>query len=306
VRIALAIIVLLASCDDDPDQTVEEEFASYPYRGLPAWEAMPLPTNEAVVPPSRFVADERPTVLLFTASWCPPCQASLLLDLAIVRAYRDRFRIGIALEESEADFSSSAMARLSAGIPAWIADSVRPLAVRCGLRTIPFACVVHRDRVVFRGAPSNLRHALDAFDRDPAALDAQLANELARRTSITARLAAGVEPEEFDEIVEQTSGDPHWQHAIAFAFAARPAPSGTDLVLAVALARAAVVAGGGLDFWHLDTYSLALSKAGRAEDAANVGWRVLSLCRKAQAKCMMERRRANGLIYYWQQISGQR
>jgi thiol-disulfide isomerase/thioredoxin len=107
-------------CENGPDRSVEAEFARYPYRGLPTWPVMP---------PEAWVADQRPTVLLFTSSWCPPCQASLLLDIAIAREYGDRFRIGVALEESDADFAGSAMARLFAGVPVWTADSVRPLAV---------------------------------------------------------------------------------------------------------------------------------------------------------------------------------
>jgi thiol-disulfide isomerase/thioredoxin len=288
---ALAVIVLLLSCSES-ERTVEAEFASYPYRGLPEWEEMPASTLVPIARPEPFVADDRPTVVLFTASWCPPCVGSLMLDIAIAREYADRFRFGIALEESEADFTSSAMGRLFAGIPLWTSDSMRPLAGRCGVRTIPFACVVHRDRIVFRGAPINLRHALDAFGRDTAL------GEVTARVTATAQLAAGIAPEDVDALVEATRHDPSWQHSIAFAIAARPAPSGTDLVLAVALARAVVALGGGLDYGHLDTYSLALSKAGRPEDAAGVGWRVLSLCRKTQSKCMMERIRANGLIYY--------
>lgn len=298
-RVALAALLFGVSCENGPDRSVEAEFARYPYRGLPTWEAVPAPTREPVMPPEAWVADERPTVLLFTSSWCPPCQASLLLEIAIAREYSDRFRIGVALEESDADFAGSAMARLFAGVPVWTADSVRPLAVRCGVRTIPFACLVDRGRIVFSGPPINLRRALDAFDRGPQTLDAQLAEQRAK-----ARFAFGVGPDDVEEIVDQTNGDPHWQHQIAFSLAARPEASGTDLVLAVALARAAVVAGGGLDYWNLDTYSLALSKAGRAEDAATVGWRVLDLCRKSQSKCMIERMRANGLIYYWRETSG--
>ncbi len=298
-RVALVALLLGVSCENGPVRSVEAEFARYPYRGLPTWEAIPAPTSEPVMPPEPWVADQRPTVLLFTSSWCPPCQASVLLDVAIAREYGDRFRIGIALEESDADFAGSAMSRLFAGVPVWTADSVRPLAVRCGVRTIPFACLVDRGRIVFRGPPINLRRALATFDRGPQTLDAQVAEQRAK-----VRVGFGVWPDDVEELVEQTSGDPQWQHQIASSLATRPEASGTDLVLAVALARAAVVAGGGLDYWNLDTYSLALSKAGRAEDAATVGWRVLDLCRKSQSKCMIERIRASGLIYYWRETSG--
>ncbi len=298
-RAALAALLFGVSCENGPDRSVEAEFAKYPYLGLPTWEAVPPPTRDPVMPPEAWVADQRPTVLLFTSSWCPPCQASLLLDIAVAREYGDRFRIGVALEESDADFAGSAMARLFAGFPVWTADSVRPLAARCGVRTIPFACLVDRGRIVFRGPPINLRRALDAFERGPQTPDAQLAEQRAK-----VRFAFGVGPDDAEGIVEQTNGDPHWQHQIAFSLAANPEASGTDLVLAVALARAAVVAGGGLDYWNLDTYSHALAKAGRAEDAATVAWRVLELCRKSQSKCMVERMRASAIIYYWREFSG--
>ncbi len=298
-HVAFAALLFGVSCEKSRDHSVEAEFARYPYRGLLTWEALPTPTGERVIPPEAWVADQRPTVLLFTSSWCPPCQASLLLDIAIAREYGDRFRIGVALDESDADFAGSAMARLFAGVPVWTADSVRPLAVRCGVRTIPFACLVDRGRIVFRGPPINLRGALDAFDRGPRMLDAQLAEPRAKM-----RFAFGVGPDDVEELVDQTKGDPYWQHQVASSLASRPEASGTDLVLAVALARAAVVAGGGLDYWNLDTYSLALSKAGRAEDAATVAWRVLDLCRKSRSMCTIERVRASVLIYYWRGTSG--
>lgn len=298
-RVALAALLLCVSCEDGSDRSVEAEFARYPYRGLPTWEAIPAPTAEPVIPPQAWVPDQRPTVLLFTSSWCPPCQASLLLDIAITREYADRFRIGVALDESDADFAGSAMGRLFAGLPVWTAESVRPLAARCGVRTIPFACLVDRGRIVFRGPPINLRRALDAFERGPRTLDAQLAEP---RTKM--RIAFGVRAADVDDVVDQTNGDPHWQHQTAFSLIENPEASGTDLVLAVALARAAVVAGGALDYWNLDTYAHALAKAGRAEDAATVAWRVLDVCRKAQGKCMIERMRASAIIYYWREFGG--
>lgn len=296
-RVALAALLFCVSCESGSERSIEDEFARYPYPGLPTWEPVPAPTGEPVTPPEPWVADPRPTVLLFTSSWCPPCQASLLLDVAITREYGDRYRIGIALDESDADFAGSAMARRFAGVPVWTAESVRPLAARCGVRTIPFACLVDRGRIVFRGPPINLRRTLDAFERGSRTLDAQLAEHRAKM-----RVAFGVGPDEVEDIAEQTSGDPNWQHQTAFSLVANPDVSGTDLVLAVALARAAVIAGGGLDYWNLDTYAHALAKAGRAEDAATVAWRVLDVCRRVEGKCMIERMRASAIIYYWREF----
>lgn len=308
MRALLIVLLLVAACDGASERSEDRrraaEFATYPYRDLPPWAPLPE-SGVGIVRPQKWISDGRPTVFLFTASWCPPCISSLLLDITIAREYSDRFQVGIALvEESDADFTSSTMGRLVGGVPVWSADSVRDHAVRCGVWTIPFACLVDRGRVVFRGPPINARHVLEAFAADPSGLDARLAAGAQRHASAIAGLGFGVDPANVDELVEQTSTDLHWQHATAFALASQPEPSASDLVLAVALARSVVAVGGALDYWHLSTYSLALSKAGRAEDAATVSWRVLSLCRRVQSRCMTERIRANGFIYYWQETGG--
>lgn len=299
VLVVLAWFVGASCATPSDDRAIEAEFATFPYRGLPAWRPLPETSEGRIAHPVPWTDDARPTVFVFTASWCPPCIASLLQDLELARAYGDRFQIGIALEETDADFTSSDMAPLLADVPVWTAPSVRAFATRCGVRTIPAACLVDHGRVVVRTAPLNIRHVLDAYGA--ATLDAQLAAETSRRATVAARLALGVSTDEVDAIVEATASDPQWQHAIALALASRFDATASDLVFAVALARAAVAAGGGLDYVHLDTYSLALSKAGRPEDAAAVSRRVLALCARVHSECMIERRRAYGYLYYWQE-----
>ena len=95
-----------------------------------------------------------------------------------------------------------------------------------------------------------------------------------------------------------THHDPKLQNTIALGFASKKEPQGAEVALAVALARDAVASEGGFDYVHLDTYSLALSKANLPDEAAAVGWRVLHVCRATYGNCMIEKRRAYLYIYY--------
>lgn len=292
--VALIVVLFGASCDREPTPAVET--VAVADHELPGWEPLP-PPNATVAQPRAWVPDGRPTVLLFSASWCPSCQASLLTDVALVRAYGDRFQIGIGLvEDSDAEFSRSPMARLLAEVPVWNTDSVRALAARCGAAAIPIACVVDRGRVVFRGSADSARHVLDAYG--DARFDARLAGDAAAQAAVAARLGLGVGGDDIAEIVQATHGDHGWQNSIAWGLASRRDASATDVALAVALARDVNAASGGLDFSYLDTYQLALSKAGHADEAAAVGWRVLAVCKTVHADCMVERRRAYAFIYY--------
>jgi len=263
---------------------------------LPPWSALPMASAE-VARPQPWVADGRPTLLMFTASWCPSCPASLLTDVAIAHAYGERFQVGVGLvDDKDEDFASAPMAKLLAGVPVWSADSVRGFARQCGAATIPIACLVDRGRVVFRGATVSARHVLDAYyDKT---LDTVLSADVAAHASVVAKLGMGVGRADIPDIVKGTHSDPGWQSAIAWQLASQQDASATDVALAVALARDAVAADGGLDYSHLDTYALALSKAGLAEDAALVSWRVLNVCSIVRSECMVERHRAYAYIYY--------
>ncbi len=268
---------------------------------MPPFAPLPKP-NAAIARPEAWKPDGRPTLVLFTASWCPSCPASILTDIAIANEYRDRYRVGVGLvENTDRDFLSSPMAHLFAGIPVWNADSIQDLAVRCRAAAIPMACLVDRGRVIYHGPAVSARHVLDEYSR---ANEAVVVEEAANHARAVAWLATGVTSDRFDEFVAATHNDPGWQHAIALQLAQRRPASATDLVLAVQLGRAAVAAGGGLDYIHLDTYNLALSKAGHAEDADKVSWRVLAVCITSHGECLTERTRAYGFIYYWRETHG--
>ncbi len=264
---------------------------------LPEWAVLPPPSVETAKP-RPFVSDGRPALLLFTASWCPTCPATLLTDVALAQAYGNRFQVGIALvENSDADFAASTMATLLGDVPVWSAKSTADLAAKCGASEIPMACVVDRGHVIFRGSGVTARHVLDAYAQRRAVETA--AEIMGARGQAIARLALGVtDRADIDEIVELTARDPGWQNSIAYQLAARKDSGPTDLALAVELAHNVVASEGGLDYAHLDNYALALSKANLPEHAAFVCWRVLALCKTVHSECMIEKRRAYAYIYY--------
>lgn len=264
---------------------------------LPGWAMLPAP-SDSKAKPVPWVSDGRPTLLLFTASWCPTCPASILTDVSLAEAYGDKFQVGIALvENSDEDFMASTMASLFGNVPVWTAKSVAPLQVACGAAEIPLACVVDKGRVVFRGSGVTARHVLDAYAQSRATETA--AEILGDRAQAIAKLTIGVtDREDIDEIVKLTQRDPGWQNTMAYTLAARREAGPTDMSLAVELAHSVVTSEGGLDYAHLDNYALALSKANLPEHAAAVCWRVLALCKSVYSECMIEKRRAYAYIYY--------
>jgi hypothetical protein len=287
----LALIVLVACGSPSPAVEVRETTHE-----LPGWAPLP-PPNITTAKPQPWVEDGRPTLLLFSASWCASCYASLLTDVAIAQEYGDRFQVGIGLvENSDVEFSKSPMARLLADVTVWSADSVRKFATRCGAEAIPLACLVDRGRIVYRGSADSARHLLDAYDKGQFVAATTAA--AAARADFIVTLGSGVSRENIPRMVAATHGDPGFQNTIAWQLATRNNASPTDVALAVALARDVVAGEGGLDFLHLDTYQLALSKADFPDQAAAVSWRVLHLCKTVSADCMIEKRRAYAYIYY--------
>jgi hypothetical protein len=290
---ALALIVALGACGSDPPQVETVRATDHE---LPGWAPLP-PPNITTANPKPWVDDGRPTLLLFSASWCASCYASLLTDVAIAQEYGDRFQIGIGLvENSDVEFSKSPMARLLADVPVWSADSVRKFATKCGAEAIPLACLVDRGRILYRGSADSARRLLDAYAKGQFVAATTAA--AAARASFLVKLGSGVSAEDIPEMVAATHGDPGWQNRIAWELATRDNGSPADLALAVALARDVAAEEGGLDFLHLDTYQLALSKADFPDQAAAVSWRVLHLCKTVSADCMIEKRRAYAYIYY--------
>lgn len=295
MRCALIVACVVgAGCAREPAKAAE--LVPVTNHQLPSWTPLP-PPNTKIAKPVAWVADGRPTLFLFSASWCPTCPASLLTDIAIARAYGDRFQVGVGLvDNADEDFVRAPMARLLADVPVWNADSVKAIARRCGAASIPLACIVDRDRVVFRGSVGHARHLLDAHAA--GTLEAKLVADAASSVRALARVANGFDEDDIPDLVLATHHDPKLQNGIALRLASRKEPAGADIALAVALARDAVASDGGLDYSHLDTYSLALSKANLPDEAAAVSWRVLHVCRTVHGECMIEKRRAYLYIYY--------
>jgi thiol-disulfide isomerase/thioredoxin len=290
--VRLLVLFVLLSCASTPPEPVK-----ITKHALPSWAMLPAP-SETKAKPVPWVSDGRPTLLLFTASWCPTCPASILTDVSLAEAYGDKFQVGIALvENSDEDFMASKMATLFGNVPVWTAKSVARLQAMCGAAEIPIACVVDRGRVVFRGSGVAARHVLDAYAQSRAPQTA--AEILGGRAQAIAKLTMGVtDREDIDEIVKLTQRDPGWQNTMAYTLAARREAGPTELSLAVELAHSVVESEGGLDYAHLDNYALALSKANLPEHAAAVCWRVLALCKTVYSECMIEKRRAYAYIYY--------
>lgn len=291
------VVFALVACGGAREASSIEPAKILAEHRLPSWTPLPLP-NPSTAKPEAWTSDGRPTLFLFSASWCTSCYASVLTDVELSRAYGDKFQVGVGLvENDDAEFSKSPMARLFAEVPVWSASSVQQYAARCAAQAIPLVCLVDRGRVVFRGSADRARGMLDAYLAGKA--DDAVAADASAKARTLARIAlGGLDADEIAELVAMTHGDPVFQNSIAWQLAAKQPASPTDLALAVALSRDAVATDGGVNFLHLDTYSLALSKANLSNDAAAVSWRVLTLCRTVSGECMIEKRRAYAYIYY--------
>ena len=77
-----------------------------PSADIPAWAPIESGNGEPAKP-TAWKADSRPTLVIFSASWCPGCTASALADRTLVRAHGKQFQVGVALQESDAAFVAS-------------------------------------------------------------------------------------------------------------------------------------------------------------------------------------------------------
>lgn len=262
---------------------------------IPAWA--PIDNLDGTpASPTAWKTDGRPTLAVFSASWCPGCTASALADRGLARDHGKDFQIGVALQaESDDAFAASRYARALSGVPVWSEASVAKLTDACHPVAIPSACLFENGKVVWTGDPSEAGPVLDARRAGKLAAwlaDADRADEAARDQA----KAALHDPSKIADVVATTHGRAGWQNSIAWDLVDRESPSPGAVSLAVALARDAVASDGGIDFAHLDTYALALAKAGRMQDAAYVGKRVIAVCEAVQGKCDTERERAEDFI----------
>jgi hypothetical protein len=292
VRLALIVVVVCACADSEPEPV------RVTTHSLPEWAELPLPADPSkIARPQPWQPDGRPTLMIFSAAWCPPCKASLLTDIAMARAYGDKLQIGIGLvDNADEDFMQFPMAHLLSDVPVWSASSVKAMAKQCGAQAIPLACLIDHGRVVFRGPTVSAAHLLQAYA--DGKLAATLEQDTLAHATAAEHLVRGVSRDDIPDILEATRHDPGWQGLIAYQLASKRDATPLDALLAVELSHDAVAAEGGLDYAHLDTYALALSKANLPEGAAMVSWRVLAICATVKADCIVEKHRAYAYIYY--------
>jgi len=303
MRLALVLVLIGCSKADQPPKGTQTEArgalehqraktppTTKPSPDIPDW--VPLDhLDGAPTKPTAWKADGRPTLVVFSASWCPGCTASALADRALVRAHGKDLQIGIALQESDEEFVASPYARALSGVPVWSEASTAKLTKACDAVAIPSACLFVRGKPVWTGEVSEASAVVEANRAGKLAewhASADAANEAAQQKTDEALR----DPNKIPELLAIMHGHADWENSVAWRLVDRDNPSRNAVALAVALSRDAVVSDGGIDFAHLDTYALALAQAGRAADAAYVGARVIAVCSAVNGKCPEEKRRA--------------
>ena len=280
-----------------PTKAKPKREAAAPSADMPKWASFEDIENGAPVKPSAWAADaKKATLAVFSASWCPGCTASALADRQLVRDHGAKFQIGVALtSESDDAFVASRYAKALAGVPVWSESSTTAMTDACHPVAIPSACLYAKGKVLWTGDASEAGAVLEAHGAGK--LDAWLANEQSAETEFKVLAKEAMQdPSKIAAAVAVTHGRAGWQNSVAWNLVDRDDVSPGAAKLAVELSRDAVASDGGIDFAHLDTYALALSKAGRTADAAYVGARVIAVCDAIQGKCGEEKRRAEEFI----------
>lgn len=260
---------------------------------VPVFTELPSTSAMKIAKPTAWSNDKnQPTLFLFSASWCAGCVATALPEREIVKKYRDRINVGIALAEPEADFIGSKLSYVFADVPVWTMDSVKELAKQCGNSLLPYSCLVVQNKVIWQGFPGIAPAVVDAYLRGE--LNAFLRQQEADETRIESLLESPtLTPQNIQAIVQASHANPDRQNGIAWGLANRENIPEDKLKLAIALAVDAVRTDGGTDFAQLDTLAVALHKAGRVNDARDVALRVLDLCRvMGDEHCSDEKARA--------------
>jgi hypothetical protein len=287
------VVLALASCGDDrrsgplpaiaavADPSVGERWAPVPsLEGREPVRPVPYPSG----PGARFV--------FFGASWCRPCNATMLSDVALAARFDSRIPVGLAIHsEDEAAFVRSPMSRWFAGVPVWTEESTASIARACGVEGIPAACLVDGDRALWTGVPHDAEGVLEAY------LAGRL-DEAVRRRSNVRELGAidAMSAADREAAIESARGFAEIENEVAWRLADGDSPTAAEIDFAVLLARDAVNATGALDFAILDTYAFALAKDGQRAAAARVGARVIAVCDALEARCRQERPRAEELM----------
>ena len=300
-------LCLLAACSKN-DQPPEPQSNVHGVR-IPAQPQRQLPTPSTDIPewlpianldgapakPTAWKADGRPTLVVFSASWCPGCTASALADRLLVRDHGKHFQIGVALQESDDAFVGSSYAKALSGVPVWSEASTKKMTDACRPSMIPSACLYNNGKALWFGGASEASPVLEAHRAGKLADWLAAADTRAEAAQLALKEALR-DPAKIPEALSLMHGRADHENSVAWNLVDRDDPSPNAVALAVALSRDAVASDGGIDFAHLDTYALALAKAGRVADAAYVGARVLEVCAAVQGKCSEEKQRAKEFI----------
>jgi len=212
------------------------------------------------------------------------------------RGHGAKFQVGVALQsETDDAFIASRYAKALSGVPVWSEASTAAMTTACHPVAIPSACLYAQGKVLWTGSASEAGPVLAAHAAGK--LPAWLAGEEAAETTFKVQAQEAIKDRsKIAAAVATTHGRAGWQNSVAWNLVDRDNPTPGAVELAVALSRDAVAVDGGIDFAHLDTYALALSKAGRTADAAHVGARVIAVCDAVQGKCTEEKTRAEDFI----------
>jgi hypothetical protein len=304
----LSIVLLVTACSKADKKPVDKgEMApaaaaktkatamKKPSADIPEWASIEV-AGGAPARPIAWVAGAEPTLAVFSASWCPGCTASAIADRELSRVHGKDFQVGVALQdESDEAFSKSPYAQALSGVPVWSESTVEALSKACHPMSIPSACLYENGQVLWAGDATDAPAVAEAHKAGK--LDAWLASGAKADDAVQTLAETALQDQtKIPEVVAATHGRAGWQNSIAWDLVDRERVSPGAAALAVALSRDAVASDGGIDFAHLDTYALALAKAGKVEDAAYVGERVIAVCAAVQGHCSEEKRRAEEFI----------
>jgi hypothetical protein len=165
----------------------------------------------------------------------------------------------------------------------------------CHPAQIPTACLFEHGKAVWHGDVADAGAVLETW-RTGKLADWLASDDTIRQAADTKLTQALSDPAEIAEVVAIMHGRPGWENDIAWPLVDRRNSLPNEVALAIALSRDAAIFDGGLDFSQLDTYALALAKAGRAADAAYVGERVIAVCAAIHGSCADEKERALAYI----------
>ncbi|MBA3501272.1 MAG: hypothetical protein H0T65_12915, partial [Deltaproteobacteria bacterium] len=231
MRRTVLLALLIAGCskgESKPQPAAKAEAPraanAKPSAEIPDWAPLDVAAGPPVTPVA-WVADAKPTLAVFSASWCPGCTASALADRVLVREHGKHYQIGVALQdESDEAFLKSRYARALSGVPVWSEASVAKLTAACQPRVIPSACLFENDKAVWSGDPSEAGAVIDAHKAN--GLAQWLANaESAETTARSLAQEALNDPSKIAAVVAATHGRVGWQNSTAWRLVDRDSPS---------------------------------------------------------------------------------